>query len=90
MQSLVVLMLFAGLALVMHGVYEEKLATARKDVRIEYRFIPRTYYEEQLSGSGLGADIKSMFAGGSADPWFDASVGRPVGDAVGRRKLATS
>lgn len=81
MQSVVVLLLFVGLILVMHGVYEEKLSTASRDVKIEYRFVPRTYYEEQLSGADLSPSIKTLFTSGSADPWFDKSIGRDIGDA---------
>lgn len=85
MQSLVVLLLFVGVFLVVHGVYEERLAAARRDVRVEYRFIPRSMYEEQLSGGDIAPDIKAMFTGGSSDPWFNRTVGRDVGDALPRR-----
>ena len=71
MRALVILMLFAGMALVIHSVYEEKLERARRNVRIEYRFLPRTLYEEQLAQSTdlLGTDGKmsNMFL--RATPW---------------------
>lgn len=87
MQSVVVLLLFIGMVLVMHGVYEERIASALKNVKIEYRFVPRTYYEEQLAGADLSPSIKTLFTAGSADPWFDKSVGRNIGDASLVRKL---
>ena len=58
--------LFVGMFLVLHGIYEEKLeAVKRSNVRVEYRFIPRTYYEEQLMNAegSLGHKFKSMFDG---------------------------
>lgn len=69
MRALAFLILFAGLALVMHGVYEEKLSRVQRDVRVEYRFIPRTLYDEQLSQSEQGAatHFKDMFQKDS--PW---------------------
>lgn len=88
MQSVVVLLLFIGMALVMHGIYEERIASALRDVKIEYRFIPRTYYEEQLAGADLSPSIKTLFTAGSADPWFDTSIGRNVGDASLKRTLS--
>lgn len=88
MQSLVVLLLFIGMILVMHGVYEERIAVATRDVRIEYRFVPRTYYEEQLAGNDLSPSVKTLFTGGSADPWFDKSIGRNIGDSASIRTLS--
>lgn len=87
MQSLVVLLLFVGMAMVMHGIYEERLLIAKKDVKIEYRFVPRTYYEEQLAGNDLSPSIKTLFTAGSADPWADTSIGKNVGSALMPRKL---
>ena len=39
--------MFVGLAMVMHSIYEEKLRRAKRHARVEYRFIPRTLYDEQ-------------------------------------------
>jgi hypothetical protein len=67
--------MFVGGLLVVHGIYDEKLQAARRaakdNVKVEYRFIPRTYYEEQLSDAeGMLSDkFKSMFDG--ADPMTD-------------------
>jgi hypothetical protein len=71
MRALVILMLFAGLALVIHSVYEEKLERARRNVRVEYRFLPRTLYEEQLAQSTdlLGTDGKMSNMFSRATPW---------------------
>ena len=60
MQPFVVLALFVGMALVMHGIYEEKVKRAESDVRVEYRFIPRTLYEEQMASSDLAGQFKNM------------------------------
>jgi hypothetical protein len=60
MRALILLMLFGGVALVIHSVYEEKLERARREVRVEYRFLPRTLYEEQMAESAdlLGPEGK--------------------------------
>lgn len=60
--------------LIVHGIYEEKLAAAKRNVKVEYRFIPRTLYEEQLGNdpsmsTSVGNKLKSMFEGD--DPLFD-------------------
>lgn len=60
-RSLVTVMLFAGLGIIMHSVYEERLQRAQKQVRVEYRFLPRTLYEEQMSQESPLTKFKSMF-----------------------------
>lgn len=73
MQSFVVLLLFVGMALVMHGIYEEKLKAAERNVRVEYRFLPRTLYEEQMAQTDLAGRFQGMFD--QASPWYDRTVG---------------
>jgi hypothetical protein len=79
MQAIVVLLLFVGVVFVMHGIYEERLAAIEKKSRIEYRFVPRTIYEEQLARAGGGGDqdlstkFHDMFA--KESPWSDRDGG---------------
>lgn len=67
MQSIAFFILFIGVFLVVDGVYQERLRNAEKTSRVEYRFIPRTYYEEQLSNGTVTDKMKSMFEDES--PW---------------------
>jgi hypothetical protein len=69
MKALLILMLFVGMALVIHGIYEEKLQEQRGNVKIEYRFLPRTLYEEQLGkqSANLTTTFNNMFNEDS--PW---------------------
>ena len=56
------------------AVYEEKLADAKKQVKIEYKFVPRTFYEEQLGENGnLMEKVGDIFA--KESPWFYQTVG---------------
>ena len=73
MNSAVILLLFAGMALVMHGIYEEKRRLLEQNVRVEYRFIPRTLCDEQLAQTNLVGMFKGMFDRSS--PWFDRQTG---------------
>ena len=68
MRQLILLLLFAGMAIVIHSVYEEKFQRVQQQVKIEYRFLPRTLYEEQMQQTNVLGDFKKMF---SADklPW---------------------
>ena len=66
MKAIVLFLLFAGVLLVMHAVYAQKVAAAESKTRVTYKFIPRTYLEEQLSGN---AEVSSKLKGLFKDPW---------------------
>ena len=74
MKSIVLLLLFVGMFMIVNGIYEQKLKSVETKTKIEYRFIPRSYYEEQLSGN---ADVTNKLGDmwNHASPWFDQMVG---------------
>ena len=77
MKSVIFFLFFVGFILVIHGIYEQKYNELKEKKRIEYRFIPRTYYEEQLGNSTVSANFKNMF--NKESPWYDnnISIGGP-------------
>lgn len=64
---------FVGSFLVLTGIYEEKIKQAESVKKIEYKFIPRTYYEEQMAESDLLLKVGDMF--NSVSPWYDRTIG---------------
>jgi hypothetical protein len=60
------------MVLIIHGIYDQKYADLEKNMRVEYRFIPRTYYEEQLANSTVTSNFKNMFS--KESPWYDRNV----------------
>ena len=73
MKTLVIFVLFIGMFLIIQGVYDEKLKAAEDKKQIVYKFIPRTYYEEQLQDSELESKMSKMF--NQVSPWFDRAQG---------------
>ena len=74
MKSVFIFLIFIGVFMMVTAVYEEKLTDAKKNVKIEYRFVPRTYYEEQLGENGsLMEKVGDIFA--KESPWFYQTVG---------------
>jgi hypothetical protein len=72
MKTIILLFLFIGLLFVIHGIYEQKMTFIRDNTRVEYRFIPRTYYEEQLNKNPtVLSNFKNMFQN---DLWIDRHV----------------
>lgn len=78
MKAFVLFFFVLGLFLIMHGMYEEKIRAIEKDKRIEYRFIPRTYLEEQLADGNVSGKMASMFS--KESPWFERTVTLPRPD----------
>ena len=68
MKAWLIFALFLAMLLIVHGIYDEKFKALQRHVKVEYRFVPRTFYEEQLSNAegSLSDKFKNMFA--SADP----------------------
>jgi hypothetical protein len=77
MKSVIFFLFFAGMILIIHGIYDQKYKELNDNMRVEYRFIPRTYYEEQLGNSTVSSNFKNMF--NKESPWYDRniSVGGP-------------
>ena len=71
MKALAMFTLFIGLIFVIHGIYKQKYDSLEKNVRVEYRFIPRTYFEEQLRDPQVSANFKTMF---DKDLWMDRNI----------------
>lgn len=69
MKIVLILTLFIGLFFVVHGVYEQKLKAAESNKKVEVKYVPRSYYDEQIAG----AEVMSMYASifDKASPWLD-------------------
>lgn len=76
MQSVLLFMFFIGIFLIVNSIYQQKYSSLKDNVRVEYRFIPKTYYEEQLESSNVSGMYKSLFD--KSDPWFNSSIGDPI------------
>ena len=63
MKSFVILLMFVGMAMVMHGIYEEKYKQLQKGARVEYRFVPRTFFDEQMADADVAGKFSHMFQG---------------------------
>jgi hypothetical protein len=75
MRSIIIFLFCFGVIMIIHSLYEQKFQSLKKNVRVEYRFIPRTYYEEQLSSTPVSSMFKNMFD--KESPWFDRNVTLP-------------
>jgi hypothetical protein len=75
MYSVILFLFFLGIFIIIHNIYEQKFQSLKKNVRVEYRFIPRTYYEEQISNSNISGLYKNMF--NKESPWFESTVSLP-------------
>ncbi len=73
MNSLIIFFFIIGAFLIINGIYEQKFKKLKENVRIQYRFIPKTYLEEQIANtSNISGMFKNEF--NNADPWFERTV----------------
>lgn len=72
MKSVIFFLMFVGMILIIHGIYDQKYKELENNMRVEYRFIPRTYYEEQLANSSVSSHFKNMF--NKESPWYDRNI----------------
>lgn len=77
---IVIVLIFVGIFLVMNGIYEQRLKAETDNVKIEYRFIPRSYYDEQLGVSDVSLQFDNMFNGNST--WSEVTTGAII-DVMG-------
>ena len=75
MRSVIIFLFCFGIILIIHSIYDQKYKAIQNNVRVEYRFIPRTYYDEQLSSVPVSSMFKNMFD--KESPWFDRNVTIP-------------
>jgi hypothetical protein len=78
MKTLILFLFIIGVFLIMHGIYEQKIKALEKNKRIEYRFIPRTYIEEQLEDSNVSGKMANIF--NKESPWFERNITLPKTD----------
>jgi hypothetical protein len=78
MKTIVIFFLFVGMFLIMQGVFEEKIKAVEQNKKVEVKFIPRTYYEEQTLQQDVMGKVSPMFD--KTAPWFDRAVGEAVLD----------
>ncbi len=60
MTNIAMVIMFAGILLVVHGIYEQMYKELKEQRQIQYRFIPRSTYDEQMTTS-VSALYKNMF-----------------------------
>ena len=66
MKSIVLLLFIIGLIMVLTGYTRQY--TICPNPRIEYRYIPRTFYDEQLSSGNVLKQFSGMFE--DENPWL--------------------
>lgn len=66
MKSIVILLFLIGIVMIMVG-YTRQYSIC-PNPRVEYRYIPRTFYDEQLSGENVLKQFSSMFQ--DSNPWM--------------------
>ena len=62
MKSLSLLVLVLGIVFITVGYMDNKVAKHESEKKIEYRFVPRSIYDEQIKPTDLNDTFSSMFS----------------------------
>ena len=69
MKSLSLFVLMLGVIMVTVGYMDKKIKKAEKEKEIEYRFVPKSIYDQQIQPVNLSDTFSTMFS--DIDPIFD-------------------
>ena len=69
MQSLSLLILILGIVFITVGYMDNKVKENKAEKVIEYRFVPRSIYDEQIKPTDLNDTLSSMFS--DIDPIYE-------------------
>ena len=77
MKPVITLLLFIGMFMIVAGIYQQKYERLDRLVRTEYKFIPRSMYEDAMATPDLVAMYSSHFD--VSDPWRNRTSMDPAG-----------
>jgi hypothetical protein len=69
MKSLSLLVLVVGIVFITVGYMDNKVQNLKSEKKIEYRFVPRSIYDEQIKPANLNDTFSTMFS--AIDPIFE-------------------
>jgi hypothetical protein len=72
MKGLITFTFFIGMFFIVSGIYEQKYQRLSKLVRTEYKFVPRSMYEDALATPDLTALYSANFD--LDDPWYNRTA----------------
>lgn len=61
MQSIIIILLIVGIVMVIDGIYREEIMKLKEEKKIEYKFIPRSMYEDALYSNNLKQNYEHIF-----------------------------
>lgn len=70
MKSLSLFILMIGIIMITVGYMDNKIKEVKQEKKIEYRFVPRTIYDDQIKPVNLSDTFSSMFS--DIDPIFES------------------
>jgi len=83
MQLINISLFVVGMYMVIQGIFDEKYDALLNNQKVEYRFVPRSYYEEQMFNKQFTDQLAPIFD--EDDQWYYRTTGRNMG--VDRKKI---
>ncbi len=61
-----------GILMVIQGVYNDKLKMVKERVKVEYRFVPRSYYDEMVFSKQFATLTDDLY--NNEDQWSSRNI----------------
>jgi hypothetical protein len=72
MKLFITLILFAGILMVIQGIHTDQMKMIKERVKVEYRFVPRSYYDEMLFDKQFASITEDL--NNTDDQWYTRNI----------------
>jgi REP element-mobilizing transposase RayT len=74
MKLFIILLLFSGIFIVVQGINNDILKKTKERVKVEYRFVPRTYFDDMFLNQQYSTIKEDIF--NNNDQWFEKNISK--------------
>lgn len=74
MKLFILLILFSGILIVVQGINNDIIKKTKEKVKVEYRFVPRSYFDDMLLNKQFSLVGENIFS--QDDEWQDRNVSK--------------
>ncbi len=72
MKLFICLILFSGILMVIQGIHNDQMKMIKERVKVEYRFVPRSYYDEMLFDKQFASLTDDLY--NNDDQWYTRNI----------------
>ena len=74
MKLFILLILFSGILIVVQGINKDIIKKTKERVKVEYRFVPRSYYDDMLLNKQFSSISDNL--NNNDDEWMNRNISK--------------